>query len=609
MQFTFATAAAILAFANAAVAYSSTKRTFAVNHFYGKGPLVEGAMDPIVNPGTRAGHVHTIQGGNAFSINLSSPDQLLKQSTCTSSLVKNDLSAYWAPKLYFRAKDGTFKDVELFYMNVYYFFDATDDKIQAFPPGLQMLVGDSTLRTPPATGGRQIIDLADGKPQPVQWTCPRSNDNTPLYPTDSDGLHGVGIQDPGNKGSGVGFPDKNCDGYASPLRADIHFPSCYNPAAGLTNYKNNMAFPTHGNCPQGWIHVPHLFYELYWNTPKFADQWTQGQGNQPFVLSNGDPTGYSLHADFVSGWDVATLQQIIDNCDAGSSGMDKCPGLIGGLNDPSTSCNIEPEIKDTIVGVMNTLPGNVALGTWGVNAAPATPSKPQTSAAPVAPNPATSAAPAQSSTAPVNTPTSPEAPVESEKPGATQPSSSPVGGVFVPKPSNTAVTTVANAVPAPTHAPIGGGSNTLVTSYVSETTVVWTTVTAPLPAATASGDSVSTAGWSYHGCFSDSNDRVLSGIKFANIGHRQVTNTKCVAYCDSKGFSMAGTEYGGQCFCGNALSGSTSVEESKCNMPCEGDNKETCGGSLTLSVYSKAPNAKRSLSGRHIHKHLRRLSQ
>jgi hypothetical protein len=61
-----------------------------------------------------------------------------------------------------------------------------------------------------------------------------------------------------------------------------------------------MQFPTNGNCPEGWEHKPHLFYEVYWNTPLFANEWTPGQGNQPFVLANGDPTGYSLHADFVS---------------------------------------------------------------------------------------------------------------------------------------------------------------------------------------------------------------------------------------------------------------------------------------------------------------------
>lgn len=187
-------------------------------------------------------------------------------------------------------------------------FEATDDKIVAFPQGLRMFVGNADLRTPPSTGGKQILDAASGSPiQPVQFTCPRSNYNTPSYPADSDGMHGVGMQDPGNKGAGSGFPDMNCDGFASPLRADIHFPSCYNPAAGLDDYKNNMAWPSSAgasggksNCPAGYIHTPHIFYEVYWNTPLFVDRWTQGQGKQPFVLSNGDNTGYSLHADFVS---------------------------------------------------------------------------------------------------------------------------------------------------------------------------------------------------------------------------------------------------------------------------------------------------------------------
>ena len=179
-------------------------------------------------------------------------------------------------------------------------FEATTDKITAFQPGHRMVIGSPSLRTPPATGGKSILDLADGTPQPIQWTCPRSSTSEPLYPTDSDGLNGVGIQDPDNSGAGVGFPDQNCDGYASPLRADIHFPSCYDPSQGLDAYKTNMQFPTNGNCPTGWVHTPHIFYEVYWNTPKFASLWTPGQGTQPFVLSNGDPTGYSLHADFVS---------------------------------------------------------------------------------------------------------------------------------------------------------------------------------------------------------------------------------------------------------------------------------------------------------------------
>ena len=109
----------LAAFAVTASAYSAKDRTFAVNHFYGKGPLMMGRVDPIVSPGGPSGHVHAIQGGNAFGITMTDTQAL--GSTCTSSLVKNDKSNYWTPSLYFQDPEtGMFEDVEMFYMNVYY---------------------------------------------------------------------------------------------------------------------------------------------------------------------------------------------------------------------------------------------------------------------------------------------------------------------------------------------------------------------------------------------------------------------------------------------------------------------------------------------------------
>ena len=56
--------------------------------------------------------------------------------------------------------------------------------------------------------------------------------------------------------------------------------------------------------------------------------------------------------------------------------------------------------------------------------------------------------------------------------------------------------------------------------------------------------------------------------------------------CAANGWTMAGTEYGGQCFCGNQLVGSSKADEAKCNMPCDGNAGQTCGGSMVLSVWS-----------------------
>lgn len=246
-------------------------------------------------------------------------------------------------------------------------FEKSHDDIKAFPLGMSMVSGDGATRVVPESGVKANLDPSKGPVNAARWTCPRLNGNynPPSWPADSDGSM-AGIGDPVNKGEGIGFPDQNCDGYASPLRADVHFPSCYNPKAGLTNYAENMAWPEDNkgylDCPEGYIHVPHLFLEVYWNTPEFADRWEQGKGQQPFVLSSGDATGFSSHGDFMSGWDEELLQHIIDTCNTGTIGMDKCPGLFYGLN--KEECTIDSLIDEKIDGVLDKLPGNNPLQGW-----------------------------------------------------------------------------------------------------------------------------------------------------------------------------------------------------------------------------------------------------
>jgi len=54
-------------------------------------------------------------------------------------------------------------------------------------------------------------------------------------------------------------------------------------------------------------------------------------------------------------------------------------------------------------------------------------------------------------------------------------------------------------------------------------------------------------GWSANGCMADAVDaRSLSAYIFANDA---MTVELCVSTCSSKGFTMAGTEYGRECYC------------------------------------------------------------
>ena len=164
--------------------------------------------------------------------------------------------------------------------------------MEPFDPGLRILVGDPFVRSKPQNTGYNI-DPAMGPIQPIQISCP--------------GSKAYASQDPRSPDTGVGFPDRDCNAQGTGLRYDIYFPSCYNNAsASLSDYKNNMQYsssrgasPGSKNCPPNWKHHPQLHLEVYWDVHAFVDEWTQGTGTSPWVLAQGDPTGYGLHGDFV----------------------------------------------------------------------------------------------------------------------------------------------------------------------------------------------------------------------------------------------------------------------------------------------------------------------
>lgn len=115
MKFTTATALAVLASVASA---AKDKRSFAVLRFTNK-QLTKARVDPIMNPGTLSGHVHTVLGGSNFGMN--STGETLRDSKCTNALIKGDMSNYWFPSLYFKdPKTGALEAVELFYSNIYY---------------------------------------------------------------------------------------------------------------------------------------------------------------------------------------------------------------------------------------------------------------------------------------------------------------------------------------------------------------------------------------------------------------------------------------------------------------------------------------------------------
>lgn len=68
-----------------------------------------GRIDPLVNPGEVAQHVHAIHGSSGFSEKATYED--LINADCTSCAVTQDKSVYWAPALYFQHANGTYQIV------------------------------------------------------------------------------------------------------------------------------------------------------------------------------------------------------------------------------------------------------------------------------------------------------------------------------------------------------------------------------------------------------------------------------------------------------------------------------------------------------------------
>ncbi|KAI0245872.1 hypothetical protein BJV78DRAFT_1287032 [Lactifluus subvellereus] len=254
------------------------------------GPVLNARVDPIVSPGIASGHAHTIMGSDAIGLTTTFDD--LRNSDCTTCKVKDDKSAYWVPELFYQYKNGSFQAATHGGM-LRFPVNETVSVVQAFPDGLRMLAGNPYLRNNTGTLEAKAIT----------WNCLNFHAR------------------PGPQTSG--FPSTNCpDG----LRAQVFFPSCWDGVnLDSPDHKSHMAYPDRvdsGICPLSHpIRLISIFYEVYFSVAPFN---ALNEGGR-FVLSNGDPTGYGLHGDFMNGWDRNVLSRAVATCTADSGVIEDCP--------------------------------------------------------------------------------------------------------------------------------------------------------------------------------------------------------------------------------------------------------------------------------------------
>ncbi|KZT32073.1 WSC-domain-containing protein [Sistotremastrum suecicum HHB10207 ss-3] len=317
-----------LSFALIALMVASTTHAYwlmGINNF-----IASERMDPIVSPNQVSSHAHTIFGGSNFGFNVTSAQ--LRASKCTSVPIPQDHSNYWFPHLYFQWKNGSFSSLSGGAV-VYYLFSDTPGTTTAFPENFRMITGDPSLRTYNASSYAQ---------QAVTFLC----------------LNFDGTSTRFNQ-----LPAQECP---SGVRAQINFPMCWDGKnVDSSDHKSHVSFPSggpdSGTCGGAFpITLPRVFMEVYWASNDFDSVRSQAMNpSQPFVYANGDPTGYSYHADFYNGWDIPTLQKAVDNCHCNPYGDPTCCVDAGIFDfDQKTQCHITPQVDEVVLGTLPKLPGN-----------------------------------------------------------------------------------------------------------------------------------------------------------------------------------------------------------------------------------------------------------
>ncbi|PPQ70232.1 hypothetical protein CVT24_013090 [Panaeolus cyanescens] len=88
--------------------------------------------------------------------------------------------------------------------------------------------------------------------------------------------------------------------------------------------------------------------------------------------------------------------------------------------------------------------------------------------------------------------------------------------------------------------------------------------------------------WQARQCYRDSaGNRALQAASFTSDS---MTRELCNDFCGERGYALAGTEYGRECYCDFVFHDEFSLSGG-CEMPCAGNPNETCGGPNELFIY------------------------
>ncbi|KAF2257267.1 hypothetical protein BU26DRAFT_558661 [Trematosphaeria pertusa] len=298
-------------------------------------------LDPALFPGQESPHLHSFDGGSGLAAEMSFDST--QSSTCTTARIKPDKSLYWRPTLFWNGNNTGYYRVPDQFLKIYYKFGDSGNvkaNVSEFPENFSMIAGDPFKRS-------------DGdNPAGIRWACHGPDSGDDIYTN--------------------GFP-KGFTQCKNGLASEVTFPSCWNgkdldpksPAA-------HMTWPTNNGkgldaCPDGFkaARFPTIFIEFWYDISAFDGQYSAD--DVPWVLANGDPTGFGFHADFRNGWEKGVLAKATADegycncgCGCGNDEMKQCFGDAN-VNDDSDanfkSCSATAEFPGDDSSPLDKLPG------------------------------------------------------------------------------------------------------------------------------------------------------------------------------------------------------------------------------------------------------------
>jgi Domain of unknown function (DUF1996) len=233
--------------------------------------------DPIVFPGqAEASHLHLFFGNTGVTES-STPASIQNSGSSTCGGGTLNRSAYWLPAM---IDNATHLPVRPTHNNVYYktgYNGISPAAVKAVPAGLVMITGSAKNTT---RGGN-----------PVGFACV----------SDSD----AGTWQPNIIDCPVGYD----------LVMEITFPQCWDGAhLDSSDHVSHMANPVNGSCPADHpVPIPVVSYNVHYaiTTPHASANYQLSSDN--YDVSGGN-AGYSAHADYMYGWDTATMNMFVTQC-------------------------------------------------------------------------------------------------------------------------------------------------------------------------------------------------------------------------------------------------------------------------------------------------------